>query len=256
MHDHFSGVAASYNVLRTTDLEPILFIKSMLGNHRSLRAIDVACGGGRYSLLLCQHLEDLELSLHDLNESMLAEAIRYFAEHQVVALRAVEADIAGLHLPDGSLDAVFTFNAIHHFDPDLLVQKAARALVVGGHLFIYTRLRSQNARSVWGRYFPDFAKKEDRLYRLSDIESWSEATDDLTTRQIHRFRYRRSASLAELLHQARNKHYSTFSLYSATEFDRALVEFDRTIRKRFADPDHVEWTDENIMVVFRKDGTA
>lgn len=256
MHDHFSGVAATYNELRTTDLEPILFIKSVLGKHRSLRGIDVACGGGRYSLLLYQHLAGLELIVHDVHESMLAEAIRHLAAHRVVAVRAIQADVAGMRLPNGSLDAVFTFNAIHHFDPSLLLQKAAKALVVGGQLFIYTRLRSQNARSIWGRYFPDFAEKEDRLYRPSDIESWSEATDGLTPPLMHRFRYRRHATLSELLHEARNKHYSTFSLYSATEFDRALVEFETTIRKHFADPDHVEWTDENIMVVFRKDGPA
>lgn len=255
MHEHFSGLAPSYNELRTTDLEPILFVKDVLGKRRALCAIDVACGGGRYSLLLCQHLPGLQLTLHDVNESMLSGASRYLVENGISGFTTVAADIAELSVPDGSMDAVFTFNAIHHFDPRILKEKASRALKVGGHLFIYTRVRSQNARSIWGRYFPGFADKEDRLYRRSEIEAWRAESGPLRVTDIHHFRYARRASLAELLRQVRGRHYSTFSLYADDEFDRAVVTFERTIRGRFPDPDNVEWSDENVMIVYRRYAT-
>ncbi len=252
MHDHFSEVAASYNELRTTDLEPVQFIRDILGERRSLRAIDVACGGGRYSLLLCQHLPGLELILNDVNASMLANAARHLSENGITTFTSIQADIAHLTLPDGGLDAAFVFNAVHLFDATLLVEKVARALRAGGYLFIYTRLPSQNAESIWGRYFPGFAEKEDRLYSLDDMESWADGTGGLTPPSVHRFRYERRATLARLLSQARDKHYSTFSLYTPAELDRALAEFERNLRTSFKDLQRIEWSDENVMLVFRK----
>ena len=252
MYDHFSGLAASYNELRTTDLEPVLFLKDVLGGRESVRAADIGCGGGRYSLLLFEHLPDLQLTCNDVNESMLAGTARYLTDHGIENFSTVKADVAHLHLPDGGLDAVLTFNAIHHFDPCLFLNKAARTLTEGGYVFIYTRLQSQNATSIWGRYFPEFAERETRLYRLSDIEGWKDESGSLSMASIIFFRYRRRATLPQLLYQAHGKHYSTFSLYSPAELDRAAVDFERRIRKRFSDPDRVEWSDENAMVVLRK----
>lgn len=256
MHEHFSGIAPDYNELRTTDLEPILFIKDVVGKRQTLRAIDVACGGGRYSLLLCQHLPGLELTLNDLNESMLSGAARYLRDNGVTNFRTIQADIAHLALPVDTLDAVFTFNAIHHFDAHLFLEKAARALAADEHVFIYTRTRSQNAGSVWGRHFPAFAEKEDRLPSLADIESWCDASGLLGAPSIHRFRYQRRATLVELLHQVRGRHYSTFSLYQPAELEDALATFEEAIHKDFPDPNRIEWEDENVMVTFRKDAAA
>ena len=36
----------------------------------------------------------------------------------------------------------------------------ARVLKPGGLLFIYTRTPQQNARTIWGRYFPGFTEHE------------------------------------------------------------------------------------------------
>ncbi len=71
---------------------------------------------------------------------------------------------------------------------------------------------------------------------------------------IEFFKFERTSSLAKLLHQARNRHYSTFSFYSPKEFERALQEFENALRQHFVDPQHIEWVDENVMVVFRTAG--
>ncbi len=252
MYDHFSEVATSYNAIRTTDPEPILFIKEKLSERATVRAVDIGCGGGRYSLLLCQHVPSLHLICTDVNESMVAETARHLTDHGIKDFSTVQTDIVDLRLPEGSLDGVLTFNAVHHFDPMGFLDKAAATLKNGGYVFIYTRLRSQNARSIWGRLFPGFCEKETRLYSLADIESWKDESGSLSLASINFFKYRRRATLPQLLHQAHNKHYSTFSLYSPAEFDHAAVDFERNLRQRFSDPSRVEWSDENVMIVFRK----
>jgi SAM-dependent methyltransferase len=253
MYDHFSEVATSYNEIRTTDLEPVLFIKEKVGARAAVRAVDLGCGGGRYSLLLCQHVPGLHLICTDVNESMVAQTARHLTDHGIKDFSTVQADINDLQLPEESLDGVLTFNAVHHFDPIVFLSKAAAMLGKGGYVFIYTRLRSQNARSIWGRLFPGFCEKETRLYSLADIENWNDASDSLSLVSVDFFKYRRRATLPQLLHQAHNKHYSTFSLYPPDEFDHAAIDFERNLRQRFSDPNRVEWFDENVMIVFKKD---
>jgi len=62
MHGHFAEVAASCNEIRTTDVEPILYIKKKLKHKKAIHALDIGCGGGRYCLRLFQHLPRLHLA--------------------------------------------------------------------------------------------------------------------------------------------------------------------------------------------------
>ena len=78
---------------------------------------------------------------------------------------------------------------------------------MGGSIFIYTRLRSQNARNIWGRYFPLFPEKEDRLYELDELEGMIEAVDSLDIECAEQFKYRRSASLSHLTDLSRSNHH-------------------------------------------------
>ena len=84
MHHHFSGVARKYRGLRTTDIEPFLFIKEQLKKLRKIEAADVGCGTGRYDLALFQNLgERLFLHCIDNNEEMLNQLIHYLQEKKV-----------------------------------------------------------------------------------------------------------------------------------------------------------------------------
>lgn len=253
MYGHFSEVAGSYNEIRTTDLEPILYIKDTLRGHGSIRALDVGCGGGRYSLLLFQQLPRLHLTCNDVNEAMVAESSRYLTAHGATNFSAVQADILDLQLEDASMDCIVTFNAIHHFDPVRFLHKTADALCKGGYVFIYTRLKHQNARTIWGRFFPGFCEKEHRLPDLAAVQSWMDLHTSVTLDRIEFFKFQRTATLGQLLHQAKNKHYSTFSLYSADEFTRALNHFETGIKRHFPDSDRIYWFDENVMIIFKKD---
>ena len=71
MHEHFSELSVSYNELRTTDLEPVLYVRERLQGQGEIRAADIGCGAGRYDLLLLQHLPGLHLICTDVNGAMV-----------------------------------------------------------------------------------------------------------------------------------------------------------------------------------------
>lgn len=252
IYDHFSEVSASYNDIRITDLEPILFVKEKLTDRRSIRAADIGCGAGRYSLLLLQHLPGLDLICNDVNKSMVTETARYLEAHGAKNFLAVQADISDLQLKNDSMDCILAFNAIHHFDPVIFLNKVAKALRKNGYVFIYTRLKEQNARNIWGRFFPEFTDKEERLYDLTEVESWGNQQNSVELTSIEFFKFKRTAALQQLIQQAENKHYSTFSFYSAGTYERALAGFQANIKRHFTDLNRIEWFDENVMIVLRK----
>ena len=84
------------------------------------------------------------------------------------------------------------------------------------------------------------------------MRRWIERSDGLRYVSATCFRYLRRASLDRLVEQARNRHYSTFSLYRRDEFEAALAGFESNLRRRFGDPDVVEWHDENILIHIRR----
>ncbi len=154
---------------------------------------------------------------------------------------------------DGSLDCIITFNAVHHFRLRDFLVEAARVLRDGSLLFIYTRTPEQNRRHVWGRYFPQFCRKETRLYRRDQLEQAVSSVPGLKLRSIKDFAYDRLESLDRLVEKAENRHYSTFWFYSDREFAEALNEFRCNINKFFPDPDQVWWCDENLLLVIEKE---
>jgi len=254
MYNHFSELSTSYNEVRTTDPEPVRYIHDMLHDRGHIQGADIGCGAGRYDLLLLRQIHGLHLTCCDVNEGMLEETARYLKANKALNFQTLRVDASDLQLPAGTLDCVLSFNAIHHFDPVVFLERATRLLRRDGYVFVYTRLKSQNARNIWGRLFPHFCEKEDRLYELSHVEGWAERIESLYLEAIQFFRFERVASLAQLLKKVEDKHYSTFSLYEPVEFRRALQDFQRTVASHFDDLMRIRWTDENVMLVFRKDG--
>jgi ubiquinone/menaquinone biosynthesis C-methylase UbiE len=254
-HQHFSIIAHKYKDLRTTDLGPVLLIKERLRNLAKITAGDLGCGVGRYDLELFRQLDArLHLICIDDNENMLTELTMNLEDHKIGNFQVVRARVDGLPLPASSLDCVITFNAVHHFKLFNFLKEASRALRKDGYLFVYTRLRSQNKRNIWGRYFPKFYEKEKRLYELDELKGALKETPSLRLESIEYFKYKRVANLEWLITQARNRHYSTFYLYDEEEFEESLKKFQEEIAHRFKDPGRIVWYDENTMLVIRKGG--
>nr|HID59487.1 class I SAM-dependent methyltransferase [Desulfobacterales bacterium] len=253
VHHHFSRIASRYRDLRTTDLEPILFIKERLQELARIDAADIGCGGGRYDVKLYDHLGDrLYLICIDENKSMLDELTKNLNRNRVKNFKAVKAPAENLPLSENSLDCMFSFNAVHHFSLLDFFKETSRVLRDDGRLFIYTRLQSQNKKNIWGRFFPKFYEKEKRLYTLDEFREVLNSAPILKLESIEYFKYRRRASLEWLMTQAKHHHYSTFYLYDEKEFDESLEEFKENISINFENPDDIFWDDENIMFNIRK----
>ena len=252
MYDHFSNVAASYNALRRTDLEPILYISERLNGHSTTEAADIGCGAGRYCLGLFQNIDNLHLTCVDCDEAMLEQISTYLTQAGISNFKTLKSFAENVPLGKNSMDVVFTFNAIHHFDFPRFMERMTRILRDEGCIFIYTRLRSRNARNIWGRYFPLFLQKEDRLYELSELEELIASVPSVTLESVERFRYWRISTVDRLLDLARSNHYSTFPLYQRDEFEASLKEFRRNLLDNYSSSGKVGWFDEYTMLVIRK----
>ena len=241
--DHFERVAAVYESLRTTDEAPVRAIGQFLPD-RPVTGLDIGCGTGRYSRLLRGLLPDGSLlAASDVSAAMVAElkAARDGHAPGVVPLRAAAEK---LPLRAASLDLVTAFNCVHHFDLGRFLAAAARVLRPGGQLFIYTRTPQQNARTIWGRYFPGFTEHEQRLHSETALRDAVRRTGGLTVVATQTFRHPRSSTAERLRAQAEGRHYSTFSLYTPEEFRASIA----TFLDRLPGPE-ASWVDEHLLVV-------
>jgi len=254
-HHHFSRIAPTYRDLRTTDPEPITFITKELEKLVSIEAVDVGCGTGRYDLLLCRYLGDkLSLTCADANSNMLETLDEYLIKHGISNFTSTHSEAENLPFPSNALDCVCTFNAIHHFNLPGFLQESARILKSGGYLFIYTRLREQNKRNIWGRYFPEFHQKETRLYTLNALTQAVAAVPTLGIKSIEFFKYQRTSTSAKLIELVGANHYSTFALYSSGEMEKATAGFVQRIANKSNGGHWIHWFDENLLFVIRKEG--
>lgn len=255
IHHHFSRIAKRYRYLRTTDLEPLLFIVNKLGEMEHIVAADVGCGAGRYDLLLCRYLGDkLRLTCVDANADMLKALNKYLVKHDISNFTSKCSVAESLPFPNSTLDCLYTFNAVHHFNLPDFFRESVRVLKSGGYLFVYTRLRGQNRRNIWGCYFPEFHKKETRLYSLDILKQSTATVKGLAMESIEYFKYERISTLSQLVERARSHHYSTFFLYPPEELTAAIESFKQKINNVFENIERISWFDENILLIIRKEG--
>ncbi len=242
LNNHFSVVASRYRDLRTTDPEPIRFIRDHLPR-RPFLGVDAGCGTGRYTeRLFCEFSEGTLILAVDQNLEMLRILKGRNSEKE--GIQPVQGYAEELPLLPGSVDWLTTFNAVHHLDLERFLGKIASVLKVGGKLFIYTRTPEQNARSVWGRFFPDFKEKETRLRSEPEFRDVIEKTDGLRVESVETFRYSRTSTVDRLREQAENSHYSTFCLYDREKFPKDL----ETFLRRLPGP-VVSWYYENLLLL-------
>ena len=117
-------------------------------------------------------------------------------------------------------------------------------LAPGGQLFIYTRTLQQNARTIWGRYFPGFTEHEQRLHSQAAIRDAVRRTGGLKMAAVQTFSHPRSSTAERLRAQAEGRHYSRFSLYTPQELRASTT----TFLARLPSPE-VCWVDEHLLVV-------
>src|SRR6266516_6973590 len=241
--DHFERVAAVYESLRTTDEAPVRAIGQFLPDRR-VTGLDIGCGTGRYSRLLRGLLPDgSRLAASDVSAAMLAQ-LKAAGHGHAPGVVPLLSTAEQLPVRAASLDLVTAFNCVHHFDLGRFLTAAARVLAPGGQLFIYTRTPQQNARTIWGRYFPGFTEHEQRLHSQAALRDAVRRTDGLTMVAAQTFQHPRTSTAERLGAQAQGRHYSTFSFYTPQELRAATA----TFLARLPGPE-VCWVDEHLLVI-------
>ena len=251
MLDHFSQIASIYSQVRTIDYELINYITKKLAFKQTIVAADIGCGDGRYSIKLIEKLRNrLSLTCVDVNYEMLQQISKISSNIQ--NLQTKQAIAEELPFADNSLDCIFSFNAIHHFKINEFAKECNRVLKNNGVLFIYTRLKEQNESNIWCKFFPDFSKKENRLFDIQSLTKHISNQTSLNLTSTEFFEHKRSSDIQTLVSKAEKKHYSTFSLYTVSEFEKSLGKFKQNIYQNFSNPENIQWVDENTMFLFQK----
>ena len=251
MLDHFSQIASIYSQVRTIDYELIDYITKKLAFKQTIVAADIGCGDGRYSIKLVEKLRNrLSLTCVDVNYEMLQQISKMSSNFQ--NLQTKQAFAEKLPFEDNSLDCIFSFNAIHHFKINEFAKECNRVLKNNGLLFIYTRLKDQNESNIWCKFFPDFSKKENRLFDIQGLTKRISNQTSLNLKSSEFFEHKRSSNIQTLIMKAKMKHYSTFSLYTVSEFEKSLGKFKQNIYQNFSNPENIQWIDENTMFLFQK----
>jgi len=251
MSDHFTRLASFYSQNRTFDHEAINYITKKLAPMSNIVAADIGCGDGRYSIKLIEKLRNrLSLTCVDNNYEMLQQISKISSNFQ--NLQTKQAFAEKIPLDDNSLDCIFSFNAIHHFKINEFAKECSRVLKNNGLLFVYTRLKEQNESNIWCKFFPDFSKKENRLLDNHSLTECISNQTGLNLTSSEFFQHNRSSDIQTLVSKAEKKHYSTFSLYTVSEFEKSLGKFKQNIYQNFSNPENIQWVDENIMSVFKK----
>jgi SAM-dependent methyltransferase len=148
-----------------------------------------------------------------------------------------------------AVDAVPVFNAIHHFDATPFMTEVGRVLRPDGKVIVYTRTPEQNRCTIWGKFFPLFADKEDRLFTAAALTAAVDQTGAFGSVELRVIPWRAEANLSRLIKQARYGAYSTFEFYSRREFEDAVATFERRVREQFEDPSRIVVQNDHLLAV-------
>ncbi len=257
---HFAEVSARYRSLRELDLGAVCVISGLLARAadggRPLRLLDVGTGAGRYLEAVGEFLTEalaggvLPIGL-DLTPAMLKQA-RIKNGHAGLCAQHVVSTVEMLPFPSASCDAITCFNAVHHFDLPRFMREVSRVLTPSGQLVLYTRTPEQNRRTIWGRYFPEFATRETRLLRVEDLRAELEATGAFVSVRAQMAPWEVETSLSRLVEQATHYHYSTFRLYSDDALRAAVETFQHRVRQAFRDVTRITYDNDHVLVIAQR----
>ncbi len=246
MKDYFVSISSKYDDLRGKEILPPLCNTLERLTNKDSKVLDVACGTGLFLIPIAEKF-DVELFGSDLSLGMLKTAYKKKGNnnHKV---RFLGADVHNLPFPDKYFDVLISTNAIHHFDLVKSLKECTRVLKKGGSYVVFSRFREQNDRSFWGKNFPNFAVKENRLYNKEEFVDAAEKIEKLDLDNINELRFEKQATEEEILAEATNKKYSTFELYTEEEFKESLNSFKNWLKGR----KNIHYTAEIGVVVFKR----
>ena len=141
-------------------------------NPEATHFLDVGCGAGNYSLKLLEKLPNLDVTLIDLSQPMLARASERVQTVSNGRIHTHQSDIRELELGENQFDIIMAAAVLHHLREDAewtaVFQKFYRALKPGGSIWI-SDLVTHTAAAIeqmmverYGRYLSEL---KDEAYR-------------------------------------------------------------------------------------------
>ena len=134
--------------------------------------LDIGCGAGNYTLKLLQHLPNLDATLIDLSQPMLARAGERLRPATAGTLTPIQGDIRDISLAPASYDIVLAAAVLHHLRSDdewrAVFSTLHRCLRTGGSLWIFDLVESSTPaiqKLMWRRYGEYLAGFKDAAYR-------------------------------------------------------------------------------------------
>lgn len=232
--EHFDRIASSYRKLRVTDPEPVERLAELItAGDPIINLLDIGCGTGRYTEALLDRLPaPVNLCCLDLSEKMLSVCRKTLANHgNTKSCSFIKGTANSISFKQDIFDSVITFNAIHHFDLSKFLSEVAESLKENGILAIYTRSRAQNENTIWGKFFPEFSRKETRLFSIGELESIVYQNPRFNLEEIKIYNFGRLNTLGQLKKLISKHHYSTFRYYTPAKLAKASIVFENRLRK-------------------------
>lgn len=126
------------------------------------RLLDIGCGAGNYSLKLLARLPQLEVTLVDLSQPMLARAEQRLHDAGCRKVTTIQADVRALDLPAQSTDIIVAAAVLHHLRTDAewsnVFGNFGAWLPPGGSCWIFDLLDTATPalRSMFQRRYGDY----------------------------------------------------------------------------------------------------
>lgn len=126
------------------------------------RLLDIGCGAGNYSLKLLARLPQLEVTLVDLSQPMLACAEQRLQAARCRNVTTLQVDIRELALAANSTDIIVAAAVLHHLRSDdewqSVYANLAAALSPGGSIWIFDLLDTTTPalREMFQRHYGDY----------------------------------------------------------------------------------------------------
>lgn len=161
--ERFSNLAVGQTATIDARLAMELIAEAAAGaTPKAIRALDVGCGAGNYSLLLRERLPHLAFLLVDLSEPMLTRAVQRLTAAGASQVETLQADVREADLGENSCDIILAAAVLHHLRTDAeweaVFAKLRRALRPGGSLWIFDLIDEElpAARELMQRRYGDY----------------------------------------------------------------------------------------------------
>ncbi len=161
-HDFFERIAGRYGSLTQPGGGWSALAAGLAAGFAGRTVADIGAGEGQLTLILARFAR--EVIAVDQSAAMLRE-VRGMAETAGVGprVRTAEGDLEELPLEDGSVDAVFLSQALHHgSQPPRAIQECGRILRDGGQLIILDLVKHEQewVREEWADQWLGFDEHE------------------------------------------------------------------------------------------------